>query len=111
MKRDDKMAELTTLRVERAVVDWLYFLKGFMEYNLSKKLTLNDALRLILCEADALFAIREGSVDPDNTEGLEKLVNDRIDKFWSDDDKDRPAFQFIVPRGKSLKHVNKKRKK
>jgi hypothetical protein len=90
------MAEMTTIKVRKPLADWLNSLKGYLEYTLSRKMTLDDALFSILGEIEILYAERQRVVNRANRKACEELVNYKINIFWKDDD-DKPSYQFRTP--------------
>lgn len=107
--------ELTTLRVEKQIVEWLNTLKGFLEYNSGKKLTLNDALLSILMEIDILYAMRQKLINPYNSSEVNNFIKNRINQFWGETAKDKPMPITFFPKDiltveKYVKNQMKKKK-
>lgn len=94
MREGEKMIELTTLRVEKPVVEWLNTLKGILEYALGEKLTLNEALIHILAEVDALYANRQGSIKYKDNERID-FIEKRVNQFWGANSKEKPTFEIV----------------
>lgn len=103
------MAELTTIRVEKPIVEWLNSIKGYMEYSSGEKLTLNRALLLILAEADGLIAWRQGLID-NKSEDLSELLRRRVDQFWGKDNKNKPDLALFESKDVLLGRYMEKRK-
>jgi len=78
------MKDITTLKVEKPVLDWLNSIKGLMEWKHAKKYTLNNALITILVDFDIRYAIQEGQVKGSDVEGIKKYLNKRLRQFWGD---------------------------
>ena len=105
------MAELTTIKVEKPVVDWLNSMKGLMEYTQSRKLTLNEAMVSILGIVDANNAVLQGTIDPNNLEEVKAYIQHKINLFWENDPQ-KPIFNFGTSRDWFMNQlVNKETKK
>jgi hypothetical protein len=92
------MTEITTIKVVKPVAEWLNSLKGLLEYNLSVKLTLSEALGIILGEVDYQFAIRQGIIEKTTEKEKIDFVNLRINQFWDSNDKNKPCFEIALPK-------------
>ncbi|MCK5027725.1 MAG: hypothetical protein KAS07_04870 [Candidatus Pacebacteria bacterium] len=82
---------LTTIRVEKPVVDWLNTLKGHIEYISGEKLTLNDALVSIIAEVDWLYLKGRSTTNSDKSE-VTKQIMKRFDQFWGEESTDKPVI-------------------
>jgi len=91
------MTEITTIKVDKPVVDWLNSIKGLMEYAQSRKLTLNDTMICILGIIDAINAGQSGIIDPFNQQEVEDYINHKIDLFWGAE-KEKPVYGTGTPR-------------
>lgn len=81
------MSEMTTIKVEKSVVDWLNSLKGHFEWRSGKKYTLNQALIVILAEYDTTCAIHEKHLDRgSSTKKKEEYMKRRLEQFWEKDE-------------------------
>jgi hypothetical protein len=87
------MTEITTIKVRKPMVEWLNSLKGYLEYRLSRKMTLDDALFSILGEIEIFFAEKQGIISRANIKECEDFVNNKISIFW-DDDENKPIFYY-----------------
>ena len=80
------MSEMTTIKVEKPVVDWLNSLKGHLEWRTGKKYTLNEALIVILAEYDTTCAIRERHINKSSSiKKKEDYMKRRLSQFWKND--------------------------
>jgi hypothetical protein len=104
------MSETTTVRLDKHVVEWLNSLKGFLEYQLGEKLSLNDALIHILADIDALYAKRQNLINYDKNDEIIALANRRADQFWGPNNTDKPVFDFGPAKGLLLGDFIKRKK-
>lgn len=103
------MTELTTIRVEKPVVEWLNTLKGHLDYISGKKLTLNDALLSILAEMDWLYLKGQNVTKSKEKEVLEH-INHRIDQFWGAENEEKPSIVHTDTGNIVIKEKEKKSK-
>ena len=75
------MVDITSIKVKKPTVEWLNSLKGYLEYQLSTKLTLEDALITILGEYELIIGERQGLIDRKNIKGCQDFVNYKISIF------------------------------
>lgn len=81
------MQEMTTIKVEKPVVEWLNSLKGHLEWEMGRKYTLNDALIVILAEYDTKLAIRDGHMETlTGKKKKEAYMKRRLEQFWGNED-------------------------
>ncbi len=78
------MVELTTIKVERPIVDWLNSLKGLLEWKVGKRYTLNNALAAIFTDFDVRYAISEGCLDESDEKQINDYLRRRLKQFWSE---------------------------
>jgi len=78
------MTEMTTVKVEKPVVDWLNTIKGLLEWKSGKKYTLNEAFIVILASYDVRQAISEGKLNPIYTNKTNLYLQNRLKQFWGD---------------------------
>ena len=102
------MTEVTTIRVEKPVVDWLNTLKAHLVYNSGKRLTLNEALMSILAEVDWLYLKKQSVADSKETE-VKKRINKRIDQFWGVASKEKPSIRFAETKNVIIKEKPKEK--
>jgi hypothetical protein len=75
-------AEMTTIKVEKPLVEWLNSLKGYLEWHTGKKYTLNTALTIIIASYDVKNAIFDGLLDEKSDADINKYVQKRLKQFW-----------------------------
>ena len=79
------MSEMTSIKVEKPVVDWLNSIKGLMEWTHGKKYTLNKALILVLAQYDLRLARNEGKLSTLSIKRQEEYMTKRLKQFWGDE--------------------------
>ncbi len=99
---------ITTIKVEKPVVDWLNTLKAHLVYNSGKRLTLNEALMSILAEVDWLYLKEKSVADSKKTEVTEQ-INKRLDQFWGVASKEKPSIRFAETKNVIIKEKPKEK--
>ena len=80
------MVEMTTIKVDKPVVDWLNSIKGLLEWKQGGKYTLNTALTLILTDYDVRYAMSEELLDPEDDKQINEYIKKRLKQFWGNSD-------------------------
>ena len=103
---------ITTIKVNREAVDWLNIIKGRLEYDSTKKLNLNDAFISVVAITDLLFLKGQNLKQIIKEPEIQKLIEERIDRFWGAKNNEKPEFFFtdtgyIVIKEKTIKSKQK----
>jgi hypothetical protein len=75
------MVEMTTIKVEKPLVEWLNSIKGYIEWNTGKKYTLNSALTTIIASYDVRNAILDGLLKGKNDADINQYIQKRLKQF------------------------------
>jgi hypothetical protein len=79
------MVEMTTIKVEKPLVEWLNSIKGYIEWNTGKKYTLNSALTTIIASYDVRNAILDGLLKGKNDADINQYIQKRLKQFWGNE--------------------------
>ena len=76
---------MTSIKVEKPVVDWLNTIKGFLEWKHGKKYSLNQAMIILLAEYDTRIAIKERKISSYKLKKINEYMKKRLRQFWGEE--------------------------